>query len=418
MTSCETPKCAYDKKNTKCVKPNPYIQTLRVCKKQDVPLSECREFYHNNREKLARNACDLFHSKNNTTLLNIRNANKNKDQDQEQNQNQKDAGDNNKNKRILKFHKITSVLHKIPPEQCLEPSKMDIDVKEIDIKKAFGTKSNYAMAYLANVFYEKKTQKHEEGELVAIKIMPDNPANTKEIDILQKVQGMVLQYESIHFPLLYKVLECPTDFNKRINEMKLPKELRNQRYLMVINELAQGDLKMFLHQKNSTQNHHLMSNTIAQIFLSIAMFHQSLNMVHLDCHWGNFLYHEVEAGGYLHYKIGKKDIYIPNMGYVWVIWDYGFAQKIDKKKKNIYKDYYRVIHAFVNKKDLGWLPNNKKIHKDTVDQVLAIVNNIIAFRTQYKDKDIVEMTLRHLQHHENKKKIVKNSRIIYAGNIK
>lgn len=401
---CDEPNCKYDNKKQKCIKPNPYIETLKECKKQDVTQSECREFYQSNREKLTRNACSLFHSKNSKALLKIR------DKEEE-----KGGKENN---RITNYHLVTNILDKIHSKQCLEPRSMNININEIDIKKAFGTKSNYGMAYLANIYMDDTNKKN--AQLVAIKIMPDNVSNRIEIDILKTIKDKVLKKQTIHFPLMYKVLECPTEFNKRVNETELPKDLKHQKYHMVINELAKGDLKMFLNDNKHkhTQNTALLQNALTQIFFSIAIFHQSLNKVHLDCHWGNFLYHEVPAGGYLHYKVGKKDIYIPNMGYVWVIWDFGFAKKRlnNNIDQHVMKDYYRILHAFIPNKNNGWLSDTRQIDPDFVDTIRTMRHIMKNKGIKQNDKNIIELAIKHLKPNEKKKKNMENN-LIHAGSI-
>ena len=75
-----------------------------------------------------------------------------------------------------------------------------------------------------------------------------------------------------------------------------------------------------------------------------------MNLSHNDCHWGNFLYHKIKPGGYIHYKIFDKDIYLKNYGYLWIIWDYGITSSLI----NPLIDYTRVVHAFISKQDNGW----------------------------------------------------------------
>lgn len=390
--------CVKDDRTGKMVKPNAYIETKKACKREKIPNKECMEYYKANRERLRRDACSLFHSKQNKAILKGRKEKVVEDVD---------------DLRIHKFNNISRSLDKVPEKQCLEPKKMDINVDEIDIKKTFGTKSAYGLAFLANINYYDGQDKDKEQEIVAVKMMPDNPANNKEILILDKAKDMVLKGDTIHFPILYKTLKCPKSFENRVNEHKLPDLLKDTEYHMVINELAKGDLKMFMADKSKVANTELMRNAFAQIYISISMFHQRMGMYHLDAHWGNFLFHEVKPGGVFHYKIGNKDYYIPNLGYVWVIWDFGFATDIDSEKSKLFKDYTRVSNAFIPTRDYGWLPNNRGINEDFVDDVHIVKEKIYDGDVKRNDTAVLKMMIDIIQPNVNLKKA--KSKIVNNG---
>jgi hypothetical protein len=85
-------------------------------------------------------------------------------------------------------------------------------------------------------------------------------------------------------------------------------------------------------------------------------FHKYINAFHNDAHAGNFLYHKIKSDGYFHYNIYGKDYYLKNIGFLWVIWDFGLIQpfsnskvinndKFGKYKKsiNICTDYIKPI---------------------------------------------------------------------------
>ncbi len=91
-------------------------------------------------------------------------------------------------------------------------------------------------------------------------------------------------------------------------------------------------------------------------------FNKYVNAYHHDCHYGNFLYHLIEPGGYFHYNIYGTDYYIENLGYLWVIWDYGLivpyynSYEINKNKFGSYNnkilpitnDYTRFMSSLIS----------------------------------------------------------------------
>jgi phosphatidate cytidylyltransferase len=70
-------------------------------------------------------------------------------------------------------------------------------------------------------------------------------------------------------------------------------------------------------------------------------FSNYTNLIHNDCHTGNFLFHKIKPGGYFHYNIFGIDYYLENLGYLWVIWDFGLTEFYNLKPINT--DYLRII---------------------------------------------------------------------------
>lgn len=209
---------------------------------------------------------------------------------------------------------------------------------DLKIVNKIGSESKYGAAYKVN--YKKID--------LAAKIMCVNNSNNLEVKLLKKVTKYVINNHTIHFPIMYfnEVIE-KTD---NISNMLLPNAVQNcPEFYLNFNEIFSGDLNMFIKSKHSVD---IIQNTITQIFFSISNFSYYTNHVHLDAHGGNFLYHEVDKEGYYHYKVNGIDVYLKNMGYIWVIWDYGFAKKATYRK--ILKDYRRVIKRFIPIMFGGW----------------------------------------------------------------
>jgi hypothetical protein len=91
-----------------------------------------------------------------------------------------------------------------------------------------------------------------------------------------------------------------------------------------------------------------------QLLISLCTFHSHIGYIHDDAHLGNFLFHKVPPGGYWHYELIYKNlynnaketvnIYVPNVGYLVVLWDPGMAKPIDPYYDDIpFVDYNRVI---------------------------------------------------------------------------
>ena len=90
-------------------------------------------------------------------------------------------------------------------------------------------------------------------------------------------------------------------FPKKKNN-NLPEKINNNKYYIILNELAHGDIKQLFTIKTIVDNNSLIYNIFIQVILSILTFH-NIGYIHRDCHYGNFLYQRVNDDGYYHYEI-------------------------------------------------------------------------------------------------------------------
>ena len=136
--------------------------------------------------------------------------------------------------------------------------------------------------------------------------------------------------------------------------------------LLVLNEYAdEGDLKHWLiKQERSTMEWLVM---YFQVFAGLYALQKHFDLVHYDLHWGNVLVHNIKkykkynphkTDEFLLYNINNDYYKIPNVGYLFTLWDFGLARIFSKNlhaKKFYYtdnsdmnpysEDYYRISHA-------------------------------------------------------------------------
>lgn len=122
-----------------------------------------------------------------------------------------------------------------------------------------------------------------------------------------------------NLPFTYKYTLCK---NCHFNSSKV-RGNRNKPCILVVNEFAEGDLHHYLKQPRRWSLP-LIHNCVFQIAAGLySMEKYFRGMTHNDLHYGNVLVHEVKPGGYWEYKIDGKRYYVPNLGYVFVLWDFG-----------------------------------------------------------------------------------------------
>ena len=260
----------------------------------------------------------------------------------------------------------------------------------IILKKRIGTDSKYGVVYLCSFRdNEKKLYKF------AVKIGLDNYDFKNEVRINKILTLATIDDKCPHFPLMYNLIYCENfldfdkskfDYSKSKSISKTKDEVRNIKnypelikknrgypLTSVISELANGDLKMFITK--NFKNKDLMENALTQIFISLLFFYQETGHYHNDAHWGNFLYHKIKKGGYFHYKINGKSYYIENIGYLWVIWDFGLAKLINSRF-DIRTDYHRIMGAFINRdvKKILDIDGFNNEFNDKIDKLALVVN--------------------------------------------
>ena len=290
------------------------------------------------------------------------------------------GGQYNKNnliKRINNYQLLSKKIALLRNDDCLEKKTFKgfegYTIRNIiNLEKKIGTKSKYASIYLTGV------PNFHIPFPIATKVMKYNYSNVNEINIMLIITRLlILTKISRHFLMIYGHCTCSNIIDERLK-------------LISINELADGDLKMLINTRKVLIDNELILNILFQTFISIATFHNSVGYIHRDAHYGNFLYQQNSEIGYYHYKFNDKDYYLKSCKYNIIIYDYGFAKEINKystdtdfiKKQNkyIYGDYYKIIHAFINKKNGGWITNRNlpdmNITKIILDITSIIYNNI------------------------------------------
>ena len=327
-------KCLYDPIKQKFVKPNPYIETLKKCKIKKI--SNCLTFYRNNKEEIINTICNEINNRKYQLKPPTYTENHNTYQ----------------NRYLLKkeFNKFIKHLN---AQNCFKIDNVISLDKTLILKQRIGCKSKYGQAFLL-------TSRNDVYK-VAAKIMPDDKYTKQELDIVRIIDKVVSKDILPHLPIYYKTFYCSIQNGAWIDFQEYGKDIKTSEtsetsetrdeigdHYILINELAKGDLKAFT---SITINKTELFNSLFQIYISILSLH-ILGIQHNDSHWGNFLYHKITPGGCFEYEINGETVYLENIGYYWVIWDFGLSKM--NRKYNFYKDYYRVIHAFMPKYKEGW----------------------------------------------------------------
>lgn len=269
---------------------------------------------------------------------------------------------------------------------------------KIILSKKIGSTSNNGEVYLSE--FRDKSKKYT----FVSKIYEFEEDTIKELKILELLTKKVESSLCPHFLITYVYIKCnnlqESDSFKKTNskESSIKQELEN--YPMIYNnivankstlitlfyELANGDLKNFFEAYQGQTDKIL--NCLVQILLSIVFYYYYTDMTHNDCHWGNFLYLKIDEGGYFHYKIFDEDLYLKNLGFLWVIWDFDFSKPIKSTRINI-KDFQEILLYFLPKYDRLYdiKGENTLTFTENMNELFTIVNSFYKdFIYKYKDE--------------------------------
>jgi len=271
--------------------------------------------------------------------------------------------------RFSYYKKAKKNINKINKYQCLIPfhskegiTQYNIDNNNLTLIKPIGSKSKYGLIYLSidntNLFK------------FAVKLTPYDISNADEIKLVEFLSDITLKDKNPHFLLSYKYFVCDNK-NKELYT-SLPVLIKSSAYFICINELVSGNLKDIIYSTTGTPE--VLLNAYQQILLSILSFHYFTNGIyHNDCHYKNFLFYTIKPGGYFHYKIFGKDIYIENIGFIWMIWDYGLIETTPYYKNQRLDDYMRITEILF-----------EELNKNEFRYVREIVKEVVKYSKNYK----------------------------------
>jgi hypothetical protein len=274
--------------------------------------------------------------------------------------------------RINRYNLLKPKLSLLKDDDCLEVKIFNGNTQGqvtlgytirniINLEKLIGSKSKYGTIYLTSIpnllgIYP-----------IATKVMKFDSDNVREVDIMTFITNkIILKKLSRHFLMIYSSSNCVK------KTKKIPLKIR----LISVNELADGDLKMLVTKRDVLEDDELMFNLLFQTYISVATFQNLVKFVHKDAHHGNFLYQKNNEIGYYHYTFNGKDYYLKSCKYNIIIFDYGFAERIEEQDiDTINADYFQIIHAFMNKKT-GW-GNYKDLPKDNTNKTIIEISTKI-----------------------------------------
>lgn len=171
-----------------------------------------------------------------------------------------------------------------------------------------------------------------------------------ELFFLKKLNKLIDQRICINIPYLYKYFICDTcEFS---NPMIDKYFFGTNKCLIIVNDLADTILSSFLDTNPSFE---VQVNAYLQIYIALYCIRKFFNIWHHDLHGDNVLVYKVKPGGFWQYIINGRKCNIPNIGYLFVLTDFGYSR----------------IPGKIEPEDLSWI-YKKENEKDPLEDYIRI----------------------------------------------
>ena len=122
---------------------------------------------------------------------------------------------------------------------------------------------------------------------------------------------------------------------------------KNGECIITLTELAVGDLYTWFKKDRTVEE---VSNALFQIMAGLHAIQYHCQIVNKDIKASNVLYYNVKPGGYWEYTIHGKKFYLPNLGYIFVLNDFGVSLVLDpltRLKKSKTQDWVGLSRQFM-----------------------------------------------------------------------
>ena len=272
--------------------------------------------------------------------------------------------------RIRLYNEIQALLSGVNNGQlyaCLEAKVNDFQ-KALHVIKRIGSKSVNGEAFVTCTLkcQNDKCSCTKDSAVVALKKYPirdgaEKYANDRmspqamhfdtwaELAVMKMCRELVFGRICPNLPvyMYYSVCESCRFENVRL------KKKQNFQCINMISEFAVlGDFKKWTQKPRGSK---YWWNAYFQIYAGLHALQLKFNVTHNDLHPHNVLVHSIPRGNYWRYVIGDSTYDVPNLGYLFVLWDFGYVESdviqidkwkgIKKSRSRLVNDYWNIAAA-------------------------------------------------------------------------
>lgn len=172
------------------------------------------------------------------------------------------------------------------------------------------------------------------GLVVACKVQEAKAWAVREVKLLESLTPKAFRGQ-IHLPMVFGSVRCGDQ-------------------IALFTELMDGDLKQWFMDASAKRSPGTYGSAVAQVVLGFGQLHAE-GIAHCDSHWGQVLFKRLRPGGVWHYRVGGRDVYVRNAGFLFKVWDLGQSGPLGKctEYKNESENVYYALGPFLDPKQLG-----------------------------------------------------------------
>jgi hypothetical protein len=264
-------------------------------------------------------------------------------------------------------------------EQCIKKNN------DINFLGVGGFGNVYGVEYMDGKFAIKMTDATENTEKKRLYLA------MKESFFLNTIVFQILNRKLCpNFPLVFENFSCNNC------DMKLSDRKIEAPCLINCLEFADGTLYELL--KKETFSRDDLNSFLFQIMVALHVLQYHYQVGHFDIKKQNILFYKIKSGGYWKYTVYGKDYFIPNIGYILILNDFGLSKIYSPKFPEWMKDKSNKMSLGTR---IGIIKNGKlkKINNQTrlflknfdLKKVkIPIMNDIFEGAVYYLDKKLLQ----------------------------
>ena len=257
------------------------------------------------------------------------------------------------------------------------------------IKKLFKIKDNYCSTYMDTKFLKKlddydieKLGEGARGKIYKLIDIKNNISlSTKIMLVDDRNTKYIMDLKSPRWREVKLLLDFTNDFkDNKIRNLPLMYgyqvcKIRNFNAIIIYYEYFEDILKNWLNEKHTDDE---WISLVLQILITIKFLREKYKVTHNDLTWVNIMYNKIDKTGDWKYITNDYELYIPNMGYEFIFWDFGSSKSYNFPLRN--KEIHSLNDTFKGKRDQKYILDitkrikmNHIINRYSIKELISIM---------------------------------------------
>jgi hypothetical protein len=166
--------------------------------------------------------------------------------------------------------------------------------------------------------------------------------------LITRINPLIEQKISPNFPYTYSNYICNNcSIIKHPHLDNTNFEPEHKKCSVYLTELATGDLSQLDKVLSDSMTNVLLIDDILfnmyfQLMYAVSVLHKHVGILHNDIKQENILYYSIPEGGYYKYIINNETFYLPNIGYLLILNDFGVSDELYPNNIDLHRKSYKL----------------------------------------------------------------------------